>query len=443
MDNNNSIFCCCGKKCKNKGGLKLHQRSCKVHQNLKSSNNSNESNSEADPPPPPPQVQRQSNQLQPSHSLPPSPSASALNHYLHSSNAPVEDNNRASSPSSSTQVQQPFQQPSHGPQSASSAPNINFIACCCGKYCKGRKGLIMHHRSCKLHKTLILSNTSKVTESSISPHVQQPVSSSPSNVEKTEIPLPGVKLPRTPAQWSEANAYFQLHQKSLPAYYNIDEFTLAFQTMIYNYFAANYGTIKSQTSLNDNKNKSIKTLKKELKQLKSLGHNNHRFDVQISSISKTLRSKLSSRKLATTKTPDTTNQLKRRFWWFCKRLFTQSKSQGPLFSVDDCKNYFSSALSDDNSKKYQLPNWVPSTSKPTTPCNTSPPSYHEISSIVYKCKAKSSPCPLDQISIIPFKRCPILRTILQQLIAQYSFNDVLIETVIKLLYGIYCDRSNL
>ncbi|ESN94326.1 hypothetical protein HELRODRAFT_164146 [Helobdella robusta] len=62
---------------------------------------------------------------------------------------------------------------------------------------------------------------------------------------KIESTLPGVKLPKSLAQWLEANAFFQLHQQSLPNYDNIDEFTHAFQQMIYNYFAKNYGTIKT------------------------------------------------------------------------------------------------------------------------------------------------------------------------------------------------------
>ena len=312
----------------------------------------------------------------------------------------------------------------------------NLITCCCGKSCKGRKGLLMHQRSCKMHKSLQLSNNTNEEEDNANSSVpspqdrqpspplsDQPSSSastpSPRPFIKTEIPLLGVKLPKTITQWAEANIYFQLHQHTLPNFDNIDEFTIAFQTMIYNYFASNYGNFIPQIESSHNINQSTKAIKKELKQLKSLGHNNHRFDNQIKSISKTLRTKLASTKSTKlTSKPNITNQLSRRFWWSCKKIFAPMKGLIPLFDSIVCKNYFISILNDAHLKKHQLPTWIQKLPQPKTPCDTSPPSYHEISAIIRKCKAKSSPCPLDQISIIPFKKCPILRTILLQLLSQ-------------------------
>ncbi|ESN95964.1 hypothetical protein HELRODRAFT_178882 [Helobdella robusta] len=74
-----------------------------------------------------------------------------------------------------------------------------------------------------------------------------PISPSTPASDTIESTLPGTKLPKTSSQWSEANVYFQLQQQSLPSYDNIDNFTSAFQQMIYNYFATNYGTLKQQT----------------------------------------------------------------------------------------------------------------------------------------------------------------------------------------------------
>ena len=45
-----------------------------------------------------------------------------------------------------------------------------------------------------------------------------------------------------------------------------------------------------------------------------------------------------------------------------------------------------------------------------------PPSYEQITTIIRKMKASGSPCPLDQLSIICFKRCPFLRSYLTDLI---------------------------
>ena len=48
--------------------------------------------------------------------------------------------------------------------------------------------------------------------------------------------------------------------------------------------------------------------------------------------------------------------------------------------------------------------------KRTKHFNFNPPSYQEITQIIKHVKSSGSPCPLDQISIICFKRCPYLRS---------------------------------
>jgi hypothetical protein len=45
-----------------------------------------------------------------------------------------------------------------------------------------------------------------------------------------------------------------------------------------------------------------------------------------------------------------------------------------------------------------------------------PPTCRQITNIIRKMKTSGSPCPLDQIYIINFKRCPYLRTYLTELI---------------------------
>src|SRR6266516_3360193 len=51
------------------------------------------------------------------------------------------------------------------------------------------------------------------------------------------------------------------------------------------------------------------------------------------------------------------------------------------------------------------------------PPGSDSPSYAEIASIVKKARAGSSACPLDQLSVLTLKKCPILRTILHNIIA--------------------------
>ena len=53
---------------------------------------------------------------------------------------------------------------------------------------------------------------------------------------------------------------------------------------------------------------------------------------------------------------------------------------------------------------------------PITEFDLELPTYRQITNIIRKMKTSGSPCPLDQISIISFKRCPYLRTYLAELI---------------------------
>ncbi|ESO10095.1 hypothetical protein HELRODRAFT_167947 [Helobdella robusta] len=151
-------------------------------------------------------------------------------------------------------------------------------------------------------------------------------------------------------------------------------------------------------------------------ELKHLKHDNHHFDAEIGLVIKLLRSKLALKQSANAKKQDTTSQLRHRFWWYCKKLFTPAECQSPQFNSTTCHNYFSTVLNEYSHNKHQLPGWLEKLPPPSKPCNTNPPGYNEISSIIRKYRTRSSPCPLDQISIIPFKKCLILRTILQQLL---------------------------
>ena len=59
---------------------------------------------------------------------------------------------------------------------------------------------------------------------------------------------------------------------------------------------------------------------------------------------------------------------------------------------------------------------MPSFDEPTYPFDTQPPSYQAITSLIRRMKASTSPCPLDKISIICFKRCPYLRSFITEII---------------------------
>ena len=110
------------------------------------------------------------------------------------------------------------------------------------------------------------------------------------------------------------------------------------------------------------------------------------------------------------------DNIKKNFWGFVKNIFNKCTSSLPSFDVGTCTNFFTNFFSAINPlKTFKIPDWIPSLSAPTIPFDLSPPSYHQITKVVRRIKASGSPCPLDQISIIPFKRCPYLRSYLPEI----------------------------
>ncbi|ESO12563.1 hypothetical protein HELRODRAFT_159121 [Helobdella robusta] len=245
----------------------------------------------------------------------------------------------------------------------------NLTTCCCGRRCKGRKGLRMHQRSCKTFKDLQNSRKSpndpeadsKLTSSPMQQKESPPPPTSlpPANNITNNTPLPGIKLPKTTTHWLEANAYFHSQIATLPNITDINNFTTTLQTLIYNYFASNYGTLNQKSSSKTTLDKPINKLKSELKQLKLLGRNNHNFDVQISTLSKHIRSKISSAKaIKAGKTVNITSQLKQKFWATCEKLLNPTTTLSPLFSVEEANKFFNKILKDPFHNKYRLPNWI-------------------------------------------------------------------------------------
>ena len=86
----------------------------------------------------------------------------------------------------------------------------------------------------------------------------------------------------------------------------------------------------------------------------------------------------------------------------------------PSFDGAACTTFYAKTFSFINPcKSFDMLDWIPSLPAPTVKFDLSP-SYKQITKIVRKIKASGSPCPLDQISNIPFKRCAYLRSYLTE-----------------------------
>ena len=85
--------------------------------------------------------------------------------------------------------------------------------------------------------------------------------------------------------------------------------------------------------------------------------------------------------------------------------------------MTQCLSHFTKILAAIHPNKlFNIPSWIPALSDPEIQFDLDPPSYQQVTNIIRRTKASGSPCPLDQLSVICFKRCPFLRTYLTDLI---------------------------
>ena len=226
----------------------------------------------------------------------------------------------------------------------------------------------------------------------------------------------GLNLPKTDPEWLTANEYFKC---ALPI--NDPITSLDFNSKIkllndsiYNYFAENFGhneVVPDKNMVAYYNEYSIKQLKKALKNLKSTDGDL----CEIRYLSQTLRNRLRQNNNEGSINHD--KYLGRSFWGYVKQVLKKKDSVLPSFNVADCFAYFSTSLAKINPNRlFDIPSWIPNLPDPEVQFNLDPPTYQQITNIIRKMKSSGSPCPLDQLSIICFKRCPYLRTYLTDLI---------------------------
>ena len=191
--------------------------------------------------------------------------------------------------------------------------------------------------------------------------------------------------------------------------------------VVYNYFADNFGYVQKipdKELVNKYKDQTVKALKKGLKQLKLSNADPH----GINYVARTLRDKLRNAcQINTTQNQNKTfnhdNYISRNFWGYVKNILNKNTCLLPCFPMSECLNCFKKTLCSINPNKlFHIPSWIPKLSDPIVNFDLQPPTYRQVTNIIRRMKASGSPCPLDQLSIISFKRCPFLRTYLTEVI---------------------------
>ena len=284
------------------------------------------------------------------------------------------------------------------------------VKCSCGKMCcNGRRGLILHQRSCRVIKDF----SGETFENQSIDDCLPTTESAPLIDDQINIKV-GVKLPGSDDQWKSANEYFQV---LLPihdiASSDLNTTIIHMHTVIYNYFDNNFGAVKSIPLLDLEKQYkafSKHSLKSHLGYLKAVSAD----PAEIKVVSHILGCRLDATKLKVNEGQVDENSTK-NFWGFVTSTFKQGTSLLPSFDVMTCTNFCARTFSSINPfKSFEMPSWIPPLPAPMVECDLSPPSYTQITNVVRRIKASGSPCPLNHISIIPFKRCPYLRSYLTE-----------------------------
>ncbi|CAB3985546.1 Hypothetical predicted protein [Paramuricea clavata] len=126
--------------------------------------------------------------------------------------------------------------------------------CHCGKKCKSFKGLQAHRRHCPINGNLDLN---LLFAEDSDPPIPSGQASRVHSVENEEtqcldnsfqrIPVKsGIKLPKTPTDWDNANEYFRANLNTSNEITDIDTEISSLQDMIYTYFKSNFGTYNNE-----------------------------------------------------------------------------------------------------------------------------------------------------------------------------------------------------
>jgi len=249
----------------------------------------------------------------------------------------------------------PTTQPAH--PIAEAPPTV--VTYVCGIVCKGQQGLTMHQRSCAVLRSLHDQHTTADRPTGAEVDVNEypdlhlaaaDCTISPQQIGKNESDtelmstLSAVKLPKCKQRWEEANLYFRLYLDMSVSISDINAYAVHLQTLIYDYFESNYGTVDGNQKADQFEKKyahsSIKILKRQLAVLKSDGSN----VPEIIYLSKLIRRRV--KPVSDSISVQSMNsQLQKSFWKACKQLFNQSVRIIPSFSLEGCFDFFKTMLS--------------------------------------------------------------------------------------------------
>ena len=153
--------------------------------------------------------------------------------------------------------------------------------------------------------------------------------------------------------------------------------------------------------------------------MKTLKHQSPGDLESIRYVSKLLRNKATCKFPSNEYSTDHNREIKKDFWRYTTKYLDTDTNPCPTFNSETCTKYFKNIwrrICPDH--VFVIPNWLPNLLAPKYEFQTLPPTYSQITRIIRLMKPNGSACPLDQISIIHFKRSAYLGSYLTAVIEQ-------------------------
>ena len=121
-------------------------------------------------------------------------------------------------------------------------------------------------------------------------------------------------------------------------------------------------------------------------------------------------------------------EIKKHFWGYTKAQFDNDENLKPWFNKLTCYNYFKKVFKATSSWWiFTIPSQLTKYNQPTHAFDDTPPTYIQITNIIRKMKSNGSPCLLDQIPVIAFKRSAYLHSYLTKIIQVAWCNCEILE----------------
>ena len=271
----------------------------------------------------------------------------------------------------------------------------------------------MHQRSCRVISDLEGEVFESIEEDITGSYNNDDASGDDNTTTILPVIKPGIKLPKSDEHWKTAYLHFM---NSLPISdlksSCINTSIIIMNETIYDYFGHSEDFVNDQIieKYRDSSKRSLKTALKYLKQSQAP-------ILEIRYVARLLRQKISTSAVELCPKSITTTKFKTIYGAMLKLIYTvllhlcHPSVRRTVLALSGSSSVLRIHLN-----AFAIPSWIPPLPQSSVPYNLTLPSYQQVTKVIRRMKASGSPCPLDKISIIPFKRCPYLRTYITEVI---------------------------